>query len=510
MKSTEIMKNLLYILMISFLLISVSVASTTDLISYSCAISQTGKFKLNNTLPLLIDTKMSATLTEFLAFKELSTQKSILMGGIISDKNLKTICKHPIFLKNEKISDLTAATNSKIQYINIHLYEGCQINIDENRAALIIKRPVPFVNQRGNLIKYVGVVSTKEKINELKYQISFHITAPDFYMSMLQIAQAFSPFTQEINWDDIKQQGLNWIGSETKLCTSLSAITRFLIPTLRQYDFHSFVSLQGLGTKSCPIHPIIEDSSLQEWLLLPEEIRNPIIKYTSDFHGKELDAYLSYLYIPPIEVYDDKSIDHMIEKGRTALIHSNSVKNCGLIIDLRYNYGGNLQAMLLTIGGILPAGTLFSIGQDTTVSLSQDGNQLEPYGRYDGPTPELMRSKPIAIITNWMTNSSGELTRLALGNNMSTVRVFGSPTGHTASANATFYLLDGKNTFNLMVERIYNNQNQVVPLTLPVDEEVQDNIETIFNDQTDASIQAATAWLKRQYQCRPFFGTQKH
>ena len=318
---------------------------------------------------------------------------------------------------------------------------------------------------------------------------------------MLQISQAFSPFSQEINWNTISKQGIEWIGEETELCRGLAATAKFLIPVLNQYDFHSFVSIKGLGTDSCPNPAIPEDKDLLEWLSLPELIRNPIIKYMSDFHGRELNENVSYLYIPPIEAYDKKSINQSIEKGRKALLHSNIATKCGLIIDLRYNHGGNLQAMLLTLGGILPAGNLFSIGKDTEVSLSQDGNKLFPYGSYDGSAPKLMRSKPVAIITNWMTNSSGELTRLALGDNIMTVKVFGSQTGASASANATFYLLDG-NTLNLMVERIYNNQHEIVPLKLPVDEEIQDNLETIFNYEKDESINAATIWLEALPQCR--------
>ena len=53
-----------------------------------------------------------------------------------------------------------------------------------------------------------------------------------------------------------------------------------------------------------------------------------------------------------------------------------------------------------------------------------------------------------------------------------------------------------------MVERIYNNQHKIVPLKLPVDEEVRDNLETIFNYGTDESINAATTWLEGLPQCR--------
>ena len=162
------MKNILCFLMINFLFISLGNSSNIESISYPYAVSQTGRFKINNTSPLVVDIKESLNLTKFLAFTELSTQQLILTGGIANDEKLKIICEHPTFLKNEKIADLPTVAESDIQYFNTKLYSGCQIRIDEKRSALIIARTDSFVSQDGELIKYVGVVSTTRKINDLK------------------------------------------------------------------------------------------------------------------------------------------------------------------------------------------------------------------------------------------------------------------------------------------------------------------------------------------------------
>ena len=93
--------------MINVLFISLGNTSPIESISYPYAVSQSGRFKINDTSPLFIDIKESSNLTEFLAFQELSTQQSIFIGGIANDEGLKVICEHPIFLKNEKIADLS-------------------------------------------------------------------------------------------------------------------------------------------------------------------------------------------------------------------------------------------------------------------------------------------------------------------------------------------------------------------------------------------------------------------
>lgn len=480
----------------------------SEIISSHVAVSQTGRFSVSYDSPLIIDKEGSVNLGNFIAYQAIATKNQIMIGAIPGDDELNYACKHPAFLQHEKIADVATIDNGSIHYFNTNQYNGCLINFNKNQSAIIVAVPKPFISQGGENVKLIGIVGNIADLNKLKINISFYISAKDFFINLLQLSQAFSPFNKEINWDSIKNQGLEFIGSETKTCRGLSAAAKFLIPALNKLDLHSFISLNGLGTASCPTAPLPENDSMKKWLAVPEATRKTIINYSSDFHGYELNQHIAYLYMPALDILDQESINKKIKNGREALIQANMDKACGVIVDLRFNYGGNLVPMLLTLGGILPSGKLFNIGENTAVYLSEDGNKLlvntldDIYGQYDGIIPNINRSKPVAILTNWITASSGNVTGLALRDNVAQARVFGTKTSPTASVNATFYLIDG-NTLNLMIDRLYNKNGNVVPLALSVDEETgEDNLETIFNPDSDVTLNVARKWLETLPTCR--------
>lgn len=495
------MKHLLFVLAMLFPLASLANDPEFIPVSYDKAISQSGRFSVKNGTQLVIDVDKTDTLVDFMAFMELETKKSLWIGGISGDESLQSICERPTFLIKEQIADVSVIQKTDIDYFKRALYSGCQIKINNNLSALIIVRPEPFINPFGQTIKYVGIVAPESSLSNLESNISFQITATDFFMNLLQISQAFSPFTHEQNWNKIRQEGLDWIGNNTEVCKGLSAAATFLLPALKQYDSHSSISMKGLGTASCPTPPLPTDSDMQKWFSLPTTIRTSILQYTADFHGEVLKGNVSYLYIPSIEELDSESVNKVVQTGRAALARANNSTNCGLIVDLRFNMGGNVTPMLLTLGGVLPAGNLFGLGKNQPVTLQENGNTVLPYGTYQGAPPVFTRDKPVAVITNWMTNSSGQLTRLALRDAMPIVKVFGTTTGPSASVNVTLNLLDG-NVLNLMVDRIYNTHGEIVPLRLPVDEETEDDLQTVFQYEKDVSILVAADWLRSLPACQ--------
>lgn len=479
----------------------------SELISSQVAVSQSGHFSVNYSQPLIIDKKGSLDLTNFMAYQNPITKKQLWIGAIPGKEELNFVCKNPAFLKNEKIANVSMIKDPNIHYFKLDQYRGCLINFDKNNSAIIIAIPKPFVSQDGEKIKHIGIVSRVEEINKLKTNISFHISAKDFFINLLQISQAFSPFSKEINWDEIKRQGIEFIGTETQTCRGLSSAAKFLIPALNKVDSHSFITLNGLGTLSCPLAPLPEDEGMKKWLSIPETIRSAIVKYSSNFHAYELNRHIAYLYIPAMDAFDPDAINKKIESGRQALDNAKIDKSCGLIVDLRFNHGGSLVPMLLSLGSVISSGKLFSLGRTTPIYLSEDRNKLfvnsshDLYGQYDGSIPTKNSGKPVAILTNWMTGSSGAMVRLALRDKVFHAKVFGTKTSPTASVNATFYLLDG-NTFNLMVDRLYNNADVMIPLALPVDKEIEDNLEIIFDPNTDPTLNAAKKWLESLPICR--------
>ncbi len=154
--------------------------------------------------------------------------------------------------------------------------------------------------------------------------------------------------------------------------------------------------------------------------------------------------------------------------------------------------------MLLTLGGILPEGKVFGLNPKTFVVLSEDGNRLaignETYGEYRGEKSTISRNKPVAILTNWITASSAEITALSLMKNIKQSKLFGAETSGSLSTNQSFFLWDS-NTLNLMFERIYDSQGHTAPLSLTVDKALPDNLDDIFTDN-DQTIKAAINWIK--------------
>lgn len=497
----------LLLTLIAFPAFTVESLSQDEMISSNTAVSQTGRFAVTYFSPLIINKEASAALTNFLAYQDAITKSQIIIGAIPGDDKLSAVCKNPIFLQREKIADVAKIADSDIHYFKAKKYRGCVINFNNNQSALIVVVPASFINQAGETIKHIGIVGDTAEINKLKNNIYFDISAKDYFLNLLQIGQAFSPFSHKINWHLIKKQGMAFIGNENITCRGLSAAAKFLTPALHQQDLHSFVSLNGLGSDLCPSAPLPEDERMKKWFAVPEETRKSIIKYSANFHGDELNSKIAYLYIPAMEAFDPATINKKITEGRNALANAQIDHACGLIVDLRFNYGGSVVPMLLTLGGVLSSDKLFSLGKFTPIYLSEDKNKLlanhshEIYGQYDGPSPRINHSKPIAILTNWMTASSGNITSLALRDNAAEVRVFGGETSPTTSVNATFYLLDG-NTFNLTVDRFYDKKDNIVPLALPVDEVIEDHLATIFDLDVDATLHAAKNWLESLPVCQ--------
>jgi Peptidase family S41 len=482
--------------------------SQNEIISSNVAVSQTGRFAVSYFSPLIMDKKGSSDLTYFIAYRDIITKKQIVIGAIPGDYKLSYVCKNPVFLQSEKIADVSTISDSSIHYFTTNQYRGCIIDFNKNQSALVIEISKPFTSQGGEKINHIGIVADAREINKLKNNISFNIPAKDYFLNLLQFSQTFSPFSNEINWHSIKNKGMEFIGSEKVTCRGLSAAAKFLTPELNKLDLHSFITLNGLGTSLCPMAPIPENDGMKKWLSVPESTRKTIIKYSSDFHGYKLNKRIAYLYIPAMDAFDPATINDMVTKGRGALANAKIDKASGLIIDLRFNHGGSIVPMLLTLGGMLPSGKLFSIGKNTPIYLSDNRNKLflntshDNYGQYDGKSPNKHRYIPVAILTNWMTASSGNITRLALRDNVSQAKVFGEKTSPTTSINETFYLLDG-NTLNLTVDRLYDKNGNIVPLELPADEDIkEENLETIFDPSMDKTLSAAKKWLESQPRCK--------
>lgn len=459
-------------------------------------ISHTAKVSVNVKEPMEIDKDSSLRLTEFISYTNRNKKHTILMGPIFSEKNdLDHLCKNPTFLVQENIH---SAIPSGLTYFK-KPYQGCFFTINQTQSAAIITHPNPFTDLQGRAINFVGIITESNRLTKTLSQISFKLSAKDYYISLLQIGSTFSPFAMQLNWQAIKQAGLNYIGKDKSICKGTYAAAQYFVPKLREIDHHTFISLDGLGSKDCPMPKVRMDTGMERWLAVPIITRNKIVEYSQHFHGKHIGK-ISYVYIPAIEAYSPDKINQAVAQGRKALADAKIVDASGIIIDLRFNTGGDEKSMLLTLGGLLPEGNVFGLDKNSFVKLSSDGNTLLldniTYGQYTGGKPKKIKNIPVAILANWLTGSSAEITALSLKTNLKDSRLFGTDTSGALSTNQSFFLWD-ENVLNLMFTRIYKRDGKVAALNLTVDQEVHDQLESTFSD-SDPVINSAIDWLRKK------------
>lgn len=492
--------NIFYVIGFSFLLFffgmitNIFATNKPKPILSPLAISQNGKIAIDSKEDLTLDKETNLQLNEFTAYiSPKNSSYKILLGPVFGKDNLEAICQKPEFLLSENI--LGNLPKTKQKYFN-RPYKGCFLKLDDKRTAIVIKHPKPFTDQQGRDVKFVGIVTNTNRIDTTLKNIKYSINGKDLYTNLLQIGNTFSPFTNQINWQQIKREGLRYIGRDEEIGKGLYAAAVYYVPKLYALDHHSFISLDGLGTEKYPKPNVPLDKGMQKWLTVQPELRKRIIGETANFHSKNY-GNITYLYIPSIDAYSQDKIDEAVRKGREELKKANVEKSKGIIVDLRCNTGGDTKSMLLTLGGILPKGKIFGLNPKAFVSLTEDGNSLvvdnEIYGKYSGDKPIMAKNKPVVILTNWLTASSAEITALTIKRNIKMSKIFGSNTSGCLSTNQTFFLWNN-NSFNLMFEHIYDGQGNVAPLSLTVDREFPDDLNTIFTDK-DQTIKAGIDWI---------------
>lgn len=335
----------------------------------------------------------------------------------------------------------------------------------------------------------------------LAYSHTYAKTPEELFLETLNYAKTASPFANQFNWGDLEKQGLDFLQGRQAPCAATSAIATILAPALSKLDHHTFVTLEGLGSEECPL-PVSQDSSeiMTEWLNLDPGIKNPILSYSEHFHGKHIGKY-SYIYIPAGYAWEQSEVNKKIEEGRAAFKNAEVATSEGIILDFRHNWGGNNVPMLLSLSALLPDDVLFKFSSDISISLVSGGNQLIEqfnnetleYGRYDGSVPVNKINKPIIILINGLTGSSGAISAYAFKNLLSQVWIIGEPSSDTLSVNESYPLPDG-NYFNLMVLRLFSKDNVMAPLKLEVDEYVEHDYKAMFTEN-DPQLKRAISTL---------------
>jgi C-terminal processing protease CtpA/Prc len=167
---------------------------------------------------------------------------------------------------------------------------------------------------------------------------------------------------------------------------------------------------------------------------------------------------------------------------------------CGWIIDLRNDHGGNMYPML---GALSPF-----LGPEPWGSFLDGRRRLIPWHTIFKPPPASnMSIEPdlsvayVAILTGPHTASSGEAVAVAFRGRPNT-RSFGEPTAGLSTANRLFELPDGSQivlTVLVDVDRNGQSYGGKIQPDQPVPSDA--------NSGTDVAMNAATAWLMKTGNC---------
>lgn len=114
---------------------------------------------------------------------------------------------------------------------------------------------------------------------------------------------------------------------------------------------------------------------------------------------------------------------------------------CGAVVDLRGNGGGDMGPMVAGLSPLLPDGPVLSfVNRMTTTDVTVEGNSVSGGGTAL-TTAGGKKLVPVAVLVDADTASSGEATMLAF-RGLDNSRSFGSPTAGYASANLALDLYD--------------------------------------------------------------------
>jgi C-terminal processing protease CtpA/Prc len=209
---------------------------------------------------------------------------------------------------------------------------------------------------------------------------------------------------------------------------------------------------------------------------------------------RRLSGDLGYVEIP-----GTTGGDNFAARVRESIYQSDAPTVCGWIVDLRFNNGGSLWAMLQALRPILGEGTLgFFVrpdGRRTPWEYPTTGPLALPAAEHP-----LQRPDPIvAVLTSRLTSSAGEAAAIAFRGRPST-RVFGEPTWGIPAGNDTFALPDGA-ILELATMRAADRTGRILDGPLPPDEAVPIDWSRL-TAADDPVIVAAGTWIRAQPPCK--------
>lgn len=154
---------------------------------------------------------------------------------------------------------------------------------------------------------------------------------------------------------------------------------------------------------------------------------------------------VSVLMLPGFQGEESAAVERYRSAGLEAMRAADASTDCGWIIDLRTNGGGNAWAMLTVVAPLLDDGELVGLRRDDTVHWARvaDGGVVSTPGGDDTASPGgFAIDAPVALLTSGMTGSAAEIVAIAFAGQTGAVRV-GTPTAGLTTGNEVRDLSDG-------------------------------------------------------------------
>jgi carboxyl-terminal processing protease len=201
---------------------------------------------------------------------------------------------------------------------------------------------------------------------------------------------------------------------------------------------------------------------------------------------------IGYVMMPGYVGANEQAAMDFVGDMASKIRNTSTQAQCGWIVDLRNDHGGNMYPML---GALSPF-----LGPQPWGSFLDGSRRLIPWHTTFNPPPETsigpdLSVAHIAILTGPHTASSGEAVAVAFRGRPNT-RSFGEPTAGLSTANRMFELPDGSQivlTVSLDVDR----NGQAYGSKLQPDQPVTPDA----NNGSDAAMNAATVWLMKTADC---------
>ena len=221
-------------------------------------------------------------------------------------------------------------------------------------------------------------------------------------------------YSNTATWDSIRQETLE----AAKVARTYEETHDILEKALKVVGGkHSFLSVASKSVEG-------EDMTMQ----------SPVVRLDDDG--------ILYVMLPQFTGSPKQGDEYATKAYELIRQHKENIK--GVIIDLRHNTGGDMGPMITAISPFLPDGEFISwgikgrkipvvlekgkaIGGGTPISISE---------------PFKVEDKPIAILQDSLTCSSGEIVLLAF-RGLPHTRTFGTHSGGYCSSNMSYHLYDG-------------------------------------------------------------------